>query len=558
MNWTRILSFLLLTGTLALGAPGTVYRGTFIGDGSQLTGVGSVGTQTPLVTDVNGAGKQITNLNSLISTGAVTAASFRGAATNQWKLDATNAVHGTYLPGTNLLVNSVATTGINTNGAVAGNVLTFRGGTTVWSNPPAGGAGSTDLTTASNLLQRITLVHGSTATSDWPDLGTAMSNAVAGDTVFLGPGNFVVSNAISMVSGTHLVGAGAESIIESYVSLTNGGVCIAGATGASVENLQITNVLMDVRPQACIGTRYLDSQPAFTNFTTRNLLCWGDGDSWYANHTNTCDWTDYGSKFFAKWDSAAEQNCNITNTIYGTVFFSKGPSVYTPGAAARCFTTLNVPYFTLIAYGASLLCEGGASQTPIILGSGAVGGTVTLVSCSTKGSLVFGSDFPQSGITLLNTVVSDGFTSAFENGDGSAPTFQPWVYTPQIITATSNLMVRGTDFGVAVGTTWQNLFGADNLLAGTYGPGTNFGNGWGLTNLNAANLTGTLSLPVANFGTLAVSNGVVGNAGGLTNLQSTLPNLFSNTVTATPLTNTVTMWLPVTIGGTNYYIPLCK
>lgn len=129
-----------------------------------------------------------------------------------------------------------------------------------------------------------------------------------------------------------------------------------------------------------------------------------------------------------------------------------------------------------------------------------------------------------------------------------------------------SLSGAGATSGGTVGALTNNetrdlvFLGATNFLGTNVGIGTASagvltatsvaGDGNGLTNLAGANVTGAVPLATSavnstNFyGTLTAAQ--------ITNALATA------TIVIAPATNTVTAWLPITIGGTNYFIPLCK
>ncbi|MDE2105274.1 MAG: hypothetical protein KGL39_49065, partial [Patescibacteria group bacterium] len=88
-----------------------------------------------------------------------------------------------------------------------------------------------------------------------------------------------------------------------------------------------------------------------------------------------------------------------------------------------------------------------------------------------------------------------------------------------------------------------------------YFPFFNISGGYqgGGATLNVLNGINTTSLTLTND--LNVGGTITGNGSGLTNVPAASITWTAPTNTTT--TNTIAMWLPVTIGGTNYFLPLC-
>ncbi len=71
--------------------------------------------------------------------------------------------------------------------------------------------------------------------------------------------------------------------------------------------------------------------------------------------------------------------------------------------------------------------------------------------------------------------------------------------------------------------------------------------------INITNITPANAIPAGSY-----ALGTTGSVTRLLPIDLIRAGLTFGTVTASPPTNSILRWLPVTIGGTNYYLPLCN
>lgn len=149
----------------------------------------------------------------------------------------------------------------------------------------------------------------------WLHPEAAASNALAGDTIRIGPGVYAVSNWFKCPTNGSIIGAGrgATMLIDYF---TNGvpTPCIACSDNGYVANLSITNFFFDGAgasgggfPAACIGTHQnlsASGQMGYTNFTGENLILYGGSDTFYNRHTNNATGRFINCKMYGAWDIA--------------------------------------------------------------------------------------------------------------------------------------------------------------------------------------------------------------------------------------------------------------
>lgn len=250
----------------------------------------------------------------------------------------------------------------------------------------------------------------------------AVSGAVAGDLIALGPGTFALGNAVLNVpDNVSMTGAGIDrTTLTSTASLVSLGAILKPGTNGIYQDFTIQGIASAGTYQAPFGTYYAASSPqtAFSNVTARRLKLIADSDGFYLGHTTALSLTSYDCQTLTKYDSfQCNANAAHVTTHYDLTIRSQGPSTNNSGLVTR---GVAASYGTHYFHGGSILAMGatgtGADTAAVETGTGAatiylLG--VTLVSASGAGSVW---DINAAGTSLIYIDGHTQFSRAKVNG----------------------------------------------------------------------------------------------------------------------------------------------
>lgn len=134
----------------------------------------------------------------------------------------------------------------------------------------------------------------------------ALSNAVAGDSVVVWPGNYNTTNGWIVNAGVHLTGIGPPTVYNYNTNLQ----AITGIytySGTIVNNFVITNAYMTGLgangKQSAIGFNAVYDDQAYTNIIYRNLIVYGESDGFYGKSKQAIGLTEYDCSYYSQWDA---------------------------------------------------------------------------------------------------------------------------------------------------------------------------------------------------------------------------------------------------------------
>ncbi len=167
------------------------------------------------------------------------------------------------------------------------------------------------------------------ARSDYPFLTpcAALSNAVAGDQIFLRPGWYNVgTNHLKLPHGVSIVGADRKRCtIQGTGNYSSYGAIINPGSTSTVANLTIW-YQTEATTHVGIGASTAGVDHAFTNAIINNVEIIGDTDGMHAGITNACTADIIGCTFHTTWDNVRVTgtsnhflrffNCNINEDAF--------------------------------------------------------------------------------------------------------------------------------------------------------------------------------------------------------------------------------------------------
>jgi hypothetical protein len=252
--------------------------------------------------------------------------------------------------GTNITLN--ASNGIR---------ITFSDPTNAWIE-------ATNETTAGT-IEAVQLWRSGVFLASYATPTLALAAATNGDVVLLSPGQYVVTNALTVPTNVTLRGAGPMStVIVNQDTNVVGGHLSAGivlSTGCRVEALQVTNYFMDTYCQRCIGVdSVMDDSPA-VRWEVSDVVTFGDCDNLFFYHTNKCSGVFRNSTFSSKWDT-----CNLAMgeheiELYHCTLLSLGPSTFSPTSVSRALSSAygtKVTGYGTVLYGSNSVTAGPTAQ----------------------------------------------------------------------------------------------------------------------------------------------------------------------------------------------------
>lgn len=279
-------------------------------------------------------------------------------------------------------------------------------------------------------------------------------------------------------------------------------------------------------------------------------------------------WTFNGNVGVTVTNLSAGSGITISNSA-GTIIIS--------ATASTAITNNDTRNITL---NGSFIADGGitgtAAHPSIFFGNGTANGEQTIVLANGSPELDFG-DTGAGGWT--NSIINTSGHMTLENWyTGGLLGFTAGSFTDQYGTlpVSTNIPTLGSpdffnnnyDTFEGVVTNLQTILPYSGVYDDTYLSGTHnvgqlafgpfFGSAFGFKAINwtggTANLTSLLALQFEDqYGYLPSSTSIVTNGAS--------PNFAAVTITnpavITPSTNTIAGFLPITVGGTNYFIPLC-
>lgn len=169
------------------------------------------------------------------------------------------------------------------------------------------------------------------------DLGTVVSNAVAGDSITVRKGVYTVSNGILVGVGVTLRGEGLPLIKNFVDASTQVG---AGALNISdnmvIDGFELTNCLSDTKFQTCIAGHFTVNGGTMTNWQVKNCIGHGDTDGVLLKSDTKRIWGSfYDCVMLAKWDAwvfiAQSSSADISVGLWNCVGVIYTESVKTPG-----------------------------------------------------------------------------------------------------------------------------------------------------------------------------------------------------------------------------------
>lgn len=256
----------------------------------------------------------------------------------------------------------------------------------------------------------------------------AISQAVAGDFIYVSRGTFAQGNAVlSLPDGVALVGAGIDlTFITSTADLVLLGCIVRPGTGSQVADMTIQGVAASGTYQSPLGSysAAITPQAAFTNVTLRRLKLIADSNGLYIDQVGSlCSAVGRDLIIQAKGTGVVlSANTQSTLDLYDPTIDVTGPSTVTATASRGIAGTT-------LSQGTVRTFDGQISVT---------GGTATNRGVETNGLTVH----------LVRTKLSitgNGATDLVSQGAGSQLTIQDVAYN----NSTGGVGVRNTDVKVS-------------------------------------------------------------------------------------------------------------
>lgn len=308
-------------------------------------------------------------------------------------------------------------------------IITRRGGS------GGGGGGGPAFTgnvvvTHKNGNQSVYQASANTDIARGTALASAVSAAVVGDSIAVGPGTFdIVTSLLTFPTGTiSLIGAGIDvtKIVGQAILATGGGVLVSPGNNSFVGNMTITGNASAGNSQAAIGFRNVNgTQPPFTNVRAFNLRMTGETDVVYFNpgtasigtsasllcencilETNFDASTILGGYTDQTLATLTYFNCDITATGHSDA----------GGAQSRCVTGTAG---TTKVYNSRVTATGDATAPNAKAISARTSATIEVYNCNlstTAGSGGTAYDLDQSGSGVVKVDQSTSFNPGKTNG----------------------------------------------------------------------------------------------------------------------------------------------
>jgi hypothetical protein len=190
----------------------------------------------------------------------------------------------------------------------------------------------------------VELWHSTNKTT-YSTISAALTAAVDGDTIRVGPGTFTENSGIDLSKGgtatVHLEGSSSGrtgTIIQSTLDLGSGSIIHPGLNGCTIKHLRLVPNGSGIT-QAPIGTNETPGESAFTNCIIDDVSCAGDSDFISVAHTTICSFVLKNCHdITTKWDCI---NCGSAQHVYDVwdcELQAIGPTAISPSNPTRCVT----------------------------------------------------------------------------------------------------------------------------------------------------------------------------------------------------------------------------